>query len=97
MRHAPWLAVLPVALLFGLSTAHAIDTRAAGRCVALGALSNDYAAKAEAVLSAASATGHRALVEQRAREEFAYLSRHKNDKAARKGWTFQAVRSCNQF
>lgn len=65
------------------SIAAAMDTRAAGRCVALGALSQDYAGKAEAILATSRATGERPLVEQRVHEEFAYLARIKEDKTAK--------------
>ena len=76
---------------------NAMDTKAAGRCVALAALSHDYAAKGEALLAAASATGHRALIEQRVHEEFSYLARIKHDQRAKEAWTFQAVQACSQF
>jgi hypothetical protein len=92
---AGWM-VLGV-VLAAASAGHAMDTKAAGRCVALGALSDRYAARAEAVLSAAAATGHRPLVEQRVREEFAYLARVKDDKTAKDGWTYAAVAACGQF
>ena len=94
MRTALWL--LAIGLLVPAS-ADAMDTNAAGRCVALGALSPDYQAKAEALLTAAAAQGYKALVMQRAREEFAYLAKHKHDDAAKQGWTFTAVRACGQF
>lgn len=88
--------VLIVALL-STTPAAALDTKAAGRCVALGALSEDYAAKATAILATASATGHRALVDQRAREELAQLARLKHDKTGKDAWTFAAISACRSF
>jgi hypothetical protein len=74
-----------------------MDTKAAGKCVALGALSQDYQAKAEAILNAANRTGYRALVDQRVKEEFAFLAANKGNKAATEGWILQAVTACRQF
>lgn len=66
-----------------------MDTKSAGRCLALGALSPRY--EAEAVLATATVRGYEAVVRQRVREEFAYLARHKNDKKAKDAWTYSAV------
>jgi hypothetical protein len=95
---AGWLGSLIVATVIGYA-AHgaAMDTRAAGRCVALGALNEGYARKAEAVLATATATGHRAVVEQRVREEFAYLQKIKSDKTAQEAWVLAAIGACRSF
>jgi hypothetical protein len=88
---------LLLAIAMAPSAAHAMDTKAAGRCVALGTLSRSYEAKAEALLSAAAARGEGALVQLRAREEFAYLARIKHDQKGKEAWTFSAVTACGQF
>ena len=74
-----------------------MDTKAAGRCVALGAMNQTYKAKAEAILDAAYRNGYGKLVEQNAREELGFVARHKDDKSAREGWAFAAIRACGQF
>jgi hypothetical protein len=96
-RRASALALLLPLLVLADAPAHAMDTKDAGRCVALGALSADHAAKAEAVLTTARATGRSALVEQRVREEFAYLKRINNDSRLKEAWVFEAVRACRSF
>jgi hypothetical protein len=84
-------------LLLAPMPAFAIDTKTAGQCVALGAMAKDYQAKAEAILAATTRAGYGELVELRAKKEFAYLARHKNDKSAQEAWIFQAVRACDAF
>jgi hypothetical protein len=79
------------------SSAFAMDTKAAGQCIALGALSREYQAKAEALLATAQRTGYGALVDQRVREEFAFLNKNKGDKSVTDGWARQAVHACNKF
>jgi hypothetical protein len=91
-----WLLLILLTAI-GVATAHAMNTKDAGQCVALGALSDSYAAKAQAVLATAKAQGYAALVEQRVREEFAWLKRHERDRAAKEGWMLAAVRACEQF
>ncbi len=75
----------------------AMDTNAAGKCVALGTLSKDYEAKASIILATAAAEGRTEVVKQRAREEFVDLTRIRQDDMAKKGWISAAVRACDQF
>jgi hypothetical protein len=91
--------VIALMLTSAVSTALAaeMDTNAAGKCVALGALSKEYESKATIILAAASAKGDRAVVEQRAREEFVDLTRNRQDDMAKKGWVSEAVRACERF
>jgi hypothetical protein len=86
---------LTVAMLTTL--AEAMDAKAAGKCVVLGALSTDYESKAKIILATADAQGYTTLVKQQAHEEFAYLARNDHDETAKKGWVVQAVRACDQF
>lgn len=89
--------VVVLLLLASVGAASAMDTKAAGRCVALGALSQDYQAKAATILDAANRTGYRTLVNQRVKEEFAFPASKKGDKAATDAWAMQAVFACRQF
>jgi hypothetical protein len=95
-RIVPVMAVMLTLAMLITPTA-AMDTKAAGKCVALGTLSKDYEPKATVILATAAAQGHRAIVEQRAREEFVDLARNKQDDMATKGWVVEAVRACDQF
>jgi hypothetical protein len=91
--------LIPLAVLVAFMTlsAQAMDAKAAGRCVALGTLAPRYEAKAGTLLATASARGYRQLIEQRVREEFAYLAKVKHDKAAKEAWTLAAVQACGTF
>jgi hypothetical protein len=97
MRRIVPVLVLVLGSATSATLAAEMDTNAAGKCVALGALSKEYESKATIILAAASAKGDRAVVEQRAREEFVDLTRNRQDDMAKKGWVSEAVRACDQF
>jgi hypothetical protein len=98
MKRALWPLIPLVALVaFITLSAQAMDTKMAGRCVALGTLAPKYEAKAGTLLATASARGYRQLVEQRVREEFAYLAKVKHDQAAKEAWTLAAIQACGTF
>jgi len=97
MIQLPRSAALVLFLALVGSPASAMDTKAAGKCVALGALDKNHQAKAEAILDAANRTGYGALVNQRVKEEFAFLAANKGNKAMTNGWILQAVSACRQF
>jgi hypothetical protein len=91
------IAIALAAGLFSASPSLAMDTKAAGRCVALGAMNQDYRAKAEAVWTVASRTGYGALMEQRAHEELRFVAANKDNTTAMTGWIYQAISACRQF
>ena len=90
-----------LSVVFVLASVHpvsaALDTKAAGKCVALGAALPAYAPKAKAILETAQRTGHFALVYQRAEEEVQAFIAAKGDKRAVEAWAFSASRACNSF
>jgi hypothetical protein len=95
-RIVPVMAMLLTSAML-VTLAEAMDTNAAGKCVALWTLSTDYESKATVILAAAAAEGRTAVVEQRAREEFVDLTRNHQDDKAKKGWVSEAVRACEKF
>jgi hypothetical protein len=97
MKRAVRVMVMMLTLAVVATLAEAMDTNAAGKCVALGTLSKDYEAKASIILATAAAEGRTEVVEQRAREEFVDLTRVRQDDVAKKGWISEAVRACEQF
>jgi hypothetical protein len=97
MRRIVGVTVVALTVAMLATLADAMDTKAAGKCVVLGALSTDYEPKATVILARADAQGYTALVKQRAHEEFAYLARNEHDDKAKKGWVYEAVRACDQF
>ena len=92
-------ALLVVALLLTSvgSPASAMDTKAAGKCVALGVLNQNYKPKAIAILGVADRTGYLALVNQRVQEEMDFLAANKGNESATGNWITQAIRACNSF
>ena len=97
MRRNVSVLVMTLSLAMLATLAEAMDTNAAGKCVALGTLSKDYESKASIILATAAAEGRTEVVEQRAREEFVDLTRFRQDDSAKKGWISEAVRACDQF
>ncbi len=92
-------ALLVVALLLTSvgSAASDMDTKAAGKCVTLGALNQNYKAKAMAILDVASRTGYLALVNQRVKEEMDFLAANNSNESVKGDWITLAIRACNSF
>ena len=92
-------ALLFVALLLTSvgSAASDIDTKAAGKCVALSAYVPRYTSKAMAILDVANRTGQLALVKQHVDEEIEFLAANNSNESVKDRWIEQAIRACNSF
>lgn len=92
------LVVVVLLLVLVVSTASAMDTKAAGRCVAFGmTYKKNYEAKARAIIATAAQTGEGPLVAQSVREALDELDAINRAGKDQYPWVSRAIDACNQF